>query len=162
MLCFTSNLLLQARWLISGDIQFERIGRQTGINWLDQYIGYKKLLTQKQSTPSIKALFDDLNADLFGTRPRVVDPMDPVIERATVDTGFEDLEREFDEEGGNAISVEPAQGSRQSTSEDASAAQELEGKSNSIIRDCSLNAQQECFDGTNSPLVDNSANEPER
>lgn len=52
--------------MISSDDQFRPIGPRTNIDWMSEYISYKRILVKNAEHPDIKSLFVSLNRSVFG------------------------------------------------------------------------------------------------
>jgi hypothetical protein len=88
-------MTIQARWLISEDDQFCEIGPRTGIDWMDAFVSYKRILVLYADNADIKDLFNSLNQQIFGREPTAADVPNPPVPEApqAPKTAFERMEQ---------------------------------------------------------------------
>lgn len=103
LVCRTSSILLlerciaelfvtQARFSVSADSSFQKVGGKTKIPYYEDFVWYKRLLETHRRKAPIRALFDLWNERLFRGLER-----QPVVDDDSMDTDLNELQALDDE-----------------------------------------------------------------
>ncbi|KAJ7626720.1 hypothetical protein B0H17DRAFT_1150948 [Mycena rosella] len=105
-----SQIVLEARFLVSADKLWASKGAITEINWEDNDRTYRKLLTSNPDAPSIKNIFRTFNKHIFAGVPKTAgntnevdedDDVEDQINAAMHRLAFGDFDDDRDESDGN-------------------------------------------------------------